>query len=68
MSKGIFSGILFALLLLTVTFKSVYSQAELSQPVRIMFYNVENFFDIYDDSLTDDNDFLPDPAPLQHTS
>lgn len=24
-----------------------------------MFYNVENFFDIYDDSLTDDNDFLP---------
>ena len=25
-----------------------------------MFYNVENFFDTYDDSLTDDNDFLPD--------
>jgi hypothetical protein len=25
-----------------------------------MFYNVENFFDIYDDSLTDDNGFLPD--------
>jgi endonuclease/exonuclease/phosphatase family metal-dependent hydrolase len=25
-----------------------------------MFYNVENLFDIYDDSLTDDNDFLPD--------
>ncbi len=24
-----------------------------------MFYNVENLFDIYDDSLTDDNDFLP---------
>lgn len=24
-----------------------------------MFYNVENFFDIYDDSLTDDNSFLP---------
>ncbi len=26
---------------------------------RIMFYNVENLFDIYDDSLTNDNDFLP---------
>ena len=25
-----------------------------------MFYNVENLFDIYNDSLTDDNDFLPD--------
>ena len=28
-------------------------------PIRMMFYNVENFFDIHDDSLTDDNDFLP---------
>lgn len=25
-----------------------------------MFYNTENFFDTYDDSLTADNDFLPD--------
>jgi endonuclease/exonuclease/phosphatase family metal-dependent hydrolase len=25
-----------------------------------MFYNAENFFDTYDDSLTDDNDFLPE--------
>jgi endonuclease/exonuclease/phosphatase family metal-dependent hydrolase len=28
-------------------------------PVRIMFYNVENAFDIYDDTLKDDDDFLP---------
>ncbi len=28
--------------------------------IRIMFYNVENFFDIYNDTLTDDDDFLPD--------
>lgn len=28
-------------------------------PVRFMFYNVENFFDTDDDSLTADNDFLP---------
>jgi predicted extracellular nuclease len=27
---------------------------------RIMFYNVENLFDIYDDSLKQDNDFLPE--------
>jgi len=25
-----------------------------------MFYNVENLFDIYDDTLKEDNDFLPD--------
>ena len=28
--------------------------------VRVMFYNVENFFDIYNDSLTDDDEFLPE--------
>ena len=28
--------------------------------IRIMFYNVENFFDTYDDSLTADNEFLPE--------
>jgi exonuclease III len=27
---------------------------------RIMFYNVENLFDIYDDSLKQDDDFLPE--------
>ena len=26
---------------------------------RLMFYNVENLFDTYDDSLKDDNEFLP---------
>jgi hypothetical protein len=30
-----------------------------TSPVRIMFYNVENLFDINDDTLTDDNEFLP---------
>jgi predicted extracellular nuclease len=28
--------------------------------LRIMFYNVENLFDTQDDSLTNDNEFLPD--------
>jgi hypothetical protein len=60
MSGGILPEISFILLLLTLNFKSGYSQVVPSQPVRIMFYNVENFFDIYDDSLTDDNEFLPD--------
>lgn len=30
------------------------------QELKIMFYNVENLFDIYDDSTTLDNEFLPD--------
>lgn len=29
------------------------------EPLRFMFYNVENLFDIYDDSLVDDEEFLP---------
>lgn len=48
--------IIFSLVLLLF---SALKQEVKSQPVRIMFYNVENFFDIYNDSLTDDNDFLP---------
>jgi hypothetical protein len=31
-----------------------------STSVTIMFYNVENAFDIYDDPATDDEEFLPD--------
>lgn len=27
---------------------------------RVMFYNVENLFDVYDDPTKNDNDFLPD--------
>jgi predicted extracellular nuclease len=50
----------FFLFLLTFIFKTVFSQVNTSPPVRIMFYNVENFFDISNDSLTDDNSFLPD--------
>jgi hypothetical protein len=59
MSKSIFSGIACALVLLTLMPDRVYAQDVGSQPVRIMFYNVENLFDIYDDTLKDDSDFLP---------
>jgi len=59
MSKGINSGITGTLVLLTIIINRGYSQDVGSQPVRLMFYNVENLFDIYDDTLKDDNDFLP---------
>jgi hypothetical protein len=37
-----------------------YTQAESdSLPVRLMFYNTENLFDTYDDTLKDDEEFLP---------
>jgi hypothetical protein len=47
-----------AVILFFVFADNGFAQIE-SQPFRIMFYNVENFFDISDDSLTDDNEFLP---------
>ena len=59
MSKGFFTDISISFFLLTLIFNSGNSQVVISQPVRLMFYNVENLFDIYDDSLTADNDFLP---------
>jgi predicted extracellular nuclease len=37
-------------------------QHENSRDFRIMFYNVENLFDTYDDPHTNDNEFLPDGA------
>ena len=38
----------------------VHSQEESdSVSIRIMFYNVENLFDIVDDTLKEDNEFLP---------
>lgn len=36
------------------------SGVESQNSFRVMFYNVENLFDVHDDSLKDDNDFLPD--------
>jgi hypothetical protein len=48
------------LILLTFWPDGIYSQVVGPQPVRLMFYNVENLFDIYDDPITDDNAFLPE--------
>jgi len=58
MSGGIvykMTGTLFLLLLICLR---AFPQDN-NYPVRIMFYNVENLFDIYDDSLTQDDEFLP---------
>jgi hypothetical protein len=60
MSNWFFPDILAAALLFNLSLSTAYSQNVVSQKERVMFYNVENFFDTYDDSLTDDNDFLPD--------
>lgn len=42
-----------------LTLRNGYSQAD-PQSMRIMFYNVENFFDTFHDSLSEDSEFLPD--------
>jgi exonuclease III len=50
----------FCILLLSIVFSAGgYSQDLGFQPVRLMFYNVENLFDVYDDTLKEDDDFLP---------
>jgi hypothetical protein len=53
--KGIFTLVVMELFL---TFAESQEGHD-SLPVRIMFYNVENFFDVTDDPQTEDNDFLP---------
>jgi hypothetical protein len=58
MSKDIVSLIAGCLVLFTLTNRGD-SQDPGLRPVRLMFYNVENLFDIKDDSVKADNDFLP---------
>jgi endonuclease/exonuclease/phosphatase family metal-dependent hydrolase len=49
-----------SLVLLLFLLRSVDCQEDQSiRTVRVMFYNVENLFDTYDDSLKDDEEFLP---------
>lgn len=58
MLKGIVSFVTGILVLLTLL-NSGFAQDTGLKSVRLMFYNVENLFDIFDDTLKDDNDFLP---------
>jgi hypothetical protein len=60
MLKDIIKGITCTLVLLTILINRGYSQDETDQPVRLMFYNVENLFDIYNNTLKDDDNFLPE--------
>lgn len=46
-------------LLISVLFFRLNAQNSKLDIVKIMFYNVENLFDTYDDTLNDDDDFLP---------
>ena len=57
MSKDNISAISCILLLMTMIINRGYSQDVSFQPVRLMFYNVENLFDTYNDSLSDDDEF-----------
>jgi Endonuclease/Exonuclease/phosphatase family len=60
MLNGICLRVLRILILMTLVIRSGYSQGPSDQHVRVMFYNVENLFDVYDDTLKNDDDFLPD--------
>lgn len=59
MLKNIFSCLAINLVFLMVSSHSGYSQGVVHQPMQLMFYNVENLFDTYDDTTKNDNDFLP---------
>ncbi len=57
--KRVISVITCSLILLTVPIR-VFPQVPGAGSLRIMFYNVENLFDTFDDTLKNDNDFLPE--------
>ncbi len=58
MSNGIVKRIAGTLSLLVLFLIKGYPQNN-DDFVRLMFYNVENLFDVYNDTLTDDEEFLP---------
>ena len=47
------------LMLFVLFLSDGFSQESHKPALRFVFYNVENFFDTYDDPHRDDNDFLP---------
>jgi predicted extracellular nuclease len=52
-------SIILSLIFMAQGFNHLHSQSEKSQKFRVMFYNVENLFDTYDDPHKQDDDFLP---------
>jgi hypothetical protein len=59
MSKGAMKRFSGALVLFVLLINEGFTQESDKLNVRFIFYNVENFFDNYDDTLREDNDFLP---------
>ncbi len=57
--KGVFYRIAGTLVFLVLLTYRGHSQNAVTQSERIMFYNVENLFDTYNDSSKDDDAFLP---------
>jgi hypothetical protein len=58
-SKHNVAYIPFLIVLLILTVNRIYAQESSIKSVRLMFYNVENLFDIYNDTAKADDDFLP---------
>ncbi len=52
-------SVLAIVLMITTVINKGYTQDINSQTIRVMFYNVENLFDTVDDTIKDDDDFLP---------
>ncbi|MHC1776264.1 MAG: endonuclease/exonuclease/phosphatase family protein [Lentimicrobium sp.] len=60
MKKSGFLNAMLVTLILTCSLNSKGQQGkETAGEFKIMFYNLENLFDPFDDSLKDDNEFLP---------
>jgi hypothetical protein len=57
--KSIVADITGLVILLIFIVNKGYSQDVSIKPVRLMLYNVENLFDIYNDTTKADDDFLP---------
>lgn len=49
----------FSLVILFLFLQDCHSQNTAQYSLRLMFWNAENAFDVYNDSLTRDDDFLP---------
>jgi endonuclease/exonuclease/phosphatase family metal-dependent hydrolase len=52
----------FLLCLLAVILQASCKGQDTNSCARVMFWNLENYFDPFDDSLTNDNDYLPDAS------
>jgi len=60
MSPRFFLSYCLFVIVCAISIHKVYAQKQGEDYIRLMFYNVENFFDTVDDPATNDNDFTPD--------